>query len=231
MSEQAFASALAVERAEEIFYLNYLRAGMIVFDVGANVGEMSLLFSRFVADGTVHAFEASAEVYSRLQTVCTLAGRRNVVLNHCVVFDRAGVVDLHVYQEHLGWNSLAARPLAKYGINVPAPIIERVQATTVDDYCQGHGIEHIDLLKIDVEGAEYQVLQGADRMLRAKQIRCLTFEFGPTTFDMGNRPEAIAQYLAEQDYVVRNVIDSDPVFPGGESAATARFSMHIAMPR
>ena len=52
------ASFAEVERAERIFYLEYLREGMTVFDVGANVGELTLLFSRFVgASGSVHAFE------------------------------------------------------------------------------------------------------------------------------------------------------------------------------
>jgi FkbM family methyltransferase len=226
-----FASALEVEREEEILYLNYLREGMTVFDVGASVGEMSLLFSRFVGNGAVHAFEASAKVFSRLQTVCDLTGRRNVVLNHCAVSDREGVVSLHVYDDHLGWNSLAARPLAEYGIAVAPPRIEEVSATTIDRYCEEHEIERIDLLKIDVEGAEYQVLLGARRMLRAQAVQCVTFEFGQTTFDMDNRPQEIAQYLAEVKYDVRNIIPSDPVFPGGGSAASACFSMHVASPR
>jgi hypothetical protein len=45
------ASYAEVERAEQIFYLEYLREGMTVFDVGANVGELTLLFSRFTGAG------------------------------------------------------------------------------------------------------------------------------------------------------------------------------------
>lgn len=231
MKDGSFASTLEVERAEEIYYLNYLREGMNVFDVGASVGEMSLLFSRFIGSGTVHAFEASSEVYGRLQTVSNLAGRRNIVFNHRAVSDRVGAANLHVYNDHLGWNSLVARPLANYGIVVPAPTIEEVQATTIDRYCEEHEINRIDLLKIDVEGAEFQVLLGARRMLREQQIRCLTFEFGQTTFDMGNSPQEMEQYLDELGYELRNIVEIDPVFPGRESAARACFSMHVARPR
>lgn len=47
-----------VERAEQSFYLSYLRENMVTFDVGANIGELSLLFSRFIGvSGEVHAFE------------------------------------------------------------------------------------------------------------------------------------------------------------------------------
>ena len=46
------------ERAEYTFYISYLRSGMVVFDVGANVGELTTLFSHFVTPaGSVHAFE------------------------------------------------------------------------------------------------------------------------------------------------------------------------------
>ena len=49
--KQPSASPLEVERAELTFYINYLRPGMVVFDVGANVGELTLLFSRLIGGG------------------------------------------------------------------------------------------------------------------------------------------------------------------------------------
>ena len=55
------ASPMEVERAEWIFYLEYLRDGMTIFDAGANVGELTLLFSRSnVTGGSVQAFEPCA---------------------------------------------------------------------------------------------------------------------------------------------------------------------------
>ncbi len=227
-----FASPLEVERAEQMFYLNYLREGMTVFDVGANVGEMTLLFSRFVGAGKIHAFEPSEKCFARLSTVCAAAGRRNVVLNRRAVTEQAGAVRLHVYDDdHLSWNSIAQRPLANYGINIMSPTIEEVSATTLDSYCEEHRIERIDLLKIDTEGAEYQVLLSARRLLGERRIRCLTFEFGQTTFDMGNSPREIERYLGEMNYRVRNLVAGDPVFPGGANVGSACFSMHVATPR
>jgi FkbM family methyltransferase len=225
------ASYMEVERAEQIFYLEYLREGMTVFDVGANVGELTLLFSRFIGKGRVHAFEASSNAFNRLTTVCKAASRRNVQLNHLALAEAEGDITLHVYDDdYLSWSSRALRPLENYGIDVKPVAVEERAATTLDLYCERNGIAEIDLLKIDVEGAEYQVLLGAERMLRKKRVACLTFEFGQTTFDMGNNPDEIAAYLSGLGYKLRNVIKGEPIFPGRANVQTARFSMHVARP-
>lgn len=221
-----------VERAERIFYLEYLREGMTVFDAGANVGELTVLFARFVGDaGSVHAFEASGQTFNRLETVCAAMNTRNVVLNNLALSDKNGSIKLHVYDERLSsFNSAAARPLKNYGLDFEPVGVEEIAATTVDDYCARQKIERIDLLKIDVEGAEFQVLQGARRMLAAKRINCLTFEFGQTTFDMHNDPAEIETYLKEMNYKIRNIVSGDQVFPGRASVETARYAMHAATP-
>lgn len=225
------ASFIEVERAEMIFYLRYLREGMTVFDVGANIGELTLLFSKFTGDGQVHAFEASGNGYERLQIVCKAAERRNVVLNHVAVTDSVGTTSLHVYDgSYLSWSSVKRRPLEKYGIDVQPVAVEEVATTTIDLYCAQHDITQIDLLKIDVEGAEFQVLFGAREMLRQQRVRCITFEFGQTTFDMGNHPDELEKYLTEMNYNLRNIVEGDPVFPGRESAQRAQYAMHVAVP-
>jgi len=227
------AAPLEVEHVEWAFYIKYLRKDMIVFDVGAHLGELTLLFSKFVGQqGQVHGFEASGAAFKRLKAICELAGRKNIILNHVALSDKEGMVRLHVYDdEHLGWSSLAQRRLDRYGIDVNPVTAEEVLATTVDVYCEKNGIPQIDLLKIDVEGLEYQVLLGARRMLESKKIRCCVFEFGATTFDMGNNPDEFEAYLKEVDYRVWNAVKHNPVFPGRTSAETACFSMHVAVPK
>ena len=54
---------------------------------------------------------------------------------------------------------------------------------TGDEYCQQHGIQHIDFLKIDVEGADHLVLEGFDRMLDSRAVRVVQFEYGYTHGD------------------------------------------------
>jgi len=229
----ASAPPAEVERAEQTFYIDYLRPGMVVFDVGAHIGELTLLFSRFVQPGgKVFSFEASAATFGRLSSICDLSRRDNVEVHHVALSDREGTLDLHVYpEEYSGWNTLADRPLETYGIDVKPVSLERVRSTTIDIFCRERDIAHIDVLKIDVEGAEYQVLLGARRMLEEKRIGCCVFEFGQTTFDMGNTPEMIEQYLAQAGYWIRNLVPGDRRFPGRDSSMSARFSIHVAVPR
>ena len=226
------ASPAIVERAERTFYINYLREGMIVFDVGANVGELTLLFSRFVGEsGQVHSFEASRATFQRLTTLCSAAGAKNIKLNYCAVADQEGTVKLQVYEEELsGWDTLAERPLQNYGIDTKPIRTEEVASITIDTYCEKQAIRKIDLLKIDVEGAEFQVLRGARRMLASRSIGCCAFEFGATTFDMGNNPNEMEVFLHKMGYRLRNVVKGDPVFPGRRNALSARYSMHVAVP-
>src|SRR5436305_491010 len=157
------ASYAQVERAEWIHYINLLYEGMIVFDVGANIGEFTLLFSHFVGQrGQVHAFEPTPDTFARLQTITQSTNRSNLKLNQVALADKTGTVAMRLYEpEFATWNTLADRPIENYGLNVQPPTIEKVAAMTIDGYCAENQIDHIDLLKIDVEGAEYQVLLGA----------------------------------------------------------------------
>lgn len=229
----ASSSYESVIRAEIKFYADYIKNGMVVLDVGANIGELSLLFSSLVeSSGKVYSFEASSTVFRRLKALCEASGRQNIYPNHLAISDSEGVLNLNVYEEqYSAWNTLADRPLEKYGIDIKPVGSEAVTAITLDEFCLQHKIDNIDLLKIDVEGAEYQVLVGAKKLLQEKRVKCCIFEFGGTTFDMGNHPKQIEDYLHDCGYRVKNLISGEPNFPGRDNVLNAQFSMHIATPK
>jgi len=90
------AGDLDLERAEQTFYIKYLKEAMVAFDVGANVGELTLLFSRFVEQhGQVHAFEASSRTFARLKTVCESVNRKKIMLYPVALAQKEGTVALH----------------------------------------------------------------------------------------------------------------------------------------
>jgi FkbM family methyltransferase len=221
-----------VERAEYEFYVGYVQPGMTVFDVGANVGELTLLFSRLCGDaGTVHAFEPGP-VADRLERVCTVAGPTNIIVNRLAVGDRSTTVALRIYdEEHHSWNTLADRPVRPGGVDVTPIATVDVRAVTLDDYCAERDVHRVDLLKIDVEGSEYQVLRGSERLLSEQRVGCCVFEYGGTTEDMGVDPVAIEQLLSAHRYELRNVVGRDPIFPTDPESGAALFSMHVAWPR
>jgi FkbM family methyltransferase len=227
------ASYMEVERAERIFYLTYLREGMVAFDVGANLGEITLLFSRFVGvPGRVHAFEPSPAAYELLAAVCGTRARGNVVLNQVAVGDANGVIALHVYGgSHATLTTAADRNVNMAGEDVRPEKTIDVPQTTLDAYCRTAGVEHIDLLKIDVEGLEYKVLLGARRLFEERRVRCCVFEYGATTHDAGAAAEQLEAFFRSCSYQVRNVIAGAKAFPGRERPQSAHFSMHVATPR
>lgn len=222
----------AVERAERVFYSGFLGDGMTVFDVGAHVGDLSLLFSGLVGTGTVHAFEPAPAAFGALRSALAEAQAANVTANPLAVSDRPGTVRLNCYDGPFqAFTTMADRPLADYGVDAGPVRPVAVEATTLDAYCRAKGVDRIDLLKIDVEGAELQALRGARELLAAKRIGCVAFEFGQTTFDMGNSPKAIADLFRAHGYRLSNLVAGAPLFPGGRSARTAKFAMHLAIPR
>jgi FkbM family methyltransferase len=221
-----------VELAEWAFYLDYLKPGMIAFDVGAYLGEVTLLFSKLVGPtGRVHSFEPVDTTFRRLVSNIAGFGRTNVDLNLAAVSNVCGPAMIYLFgPDSLSWSSLADRPLEDYGIPASSRTIQQTSTVTIDSYCRDHAIDSIDLLKVDVEGAELEVLRGADELLRSRRIGCCAFEFGQTTFDLGHDPLEITHYLKAVGYDVRNVVAGDRVFPGGDRRTTAQFSMHLAMP-
>lgn len=225
------ASVDEVLRQEHDFYINYVKPGMIIFDIGAHVGEISLLFSRSVGQtGHVHSFEANSDTCEEFKNRCNMS--KNITLNHRAVSDINSIVRLHQYDSaHSSWNSLALRPLKKYGIDMVPVGVHEVASVTVDTYCEKSRITEIDLLKVDVEGAEFQVLRGAKRMFLEHKIRCCIFEFGQTTFDMGNSPDMIESFMHKVGYQVDNIIVGDPKYPMDKSGELAEFAMHIARPK
>ena len=221
-----------VEREELAFYRASVRGGMTILDAGANVGTLTLLFAKLAAPGVVHAFEPGAATFAKLEAALAKAGAANVVANRLALAGRAGPLCLNSYDGPFHpFSTLAERPLAAYGVDAGPARQEEIEATTVDAYCEENGIAKIDLLKIDVEGAELQVLQGAGRMLGEKRIACVAFEFGQATFDMGNRPRQLAGLFRAHGYRVTNLVGGARLFPGGRDVRTARFAMHLARPR
>jgi FkbM family methyltransferase len=165
------------EHAEQSFCAEYVKPGMTVFDVGASHGFYTLLFAKRAGPPLVHAFEPEEGNYARLRANLELNGFQGVHASQLAVVEEPGEVELNVYPPELyGWHTLGQPAMEVEGKPVTPLGRRRVQGVTLDDYCADQGIERIDLLKLDVEGAELEALRGASRLLREKRIGCLLFE-------------------------------------------------------
>jgi len=98
-------------------------------------------------------------------------------MNNMGMGDAKGFLDLFDYAEHTGSQHASLLEGVIDGIHNGSTRSERVTVGTIDDYCNRNGINHIDFLKIDVEGYEYKVLHGAEQMIGGNRIDVIQFEF------------------------------------------------------
>jgi FkbM family methyltransferase len=187
------------EIGETEFCLAHLGPGMTAFDVGAHIGLYTLLFaSRVGPAGCVHAFEPEPRNYRRLRINLAINGFDNVAARQAAVVARTQPVTLNVYPDAFhAWHSLgrAAMPDPRQpGKTVEPECQVEVPGVSLDDYCAEHGVRRIDYLKIDVEGAELDVLQGARRLLAEQAVGLIQFEASPAPLagQPGGRDEVFA---------------------------------------
>jgi FkbM family methyltransferase len=145
-------------------YAKYLRPGDVVFDLGAHQGFLAMLAARLVgAAGRVYAFEASPSNCSKMKRNIELNGVRNCTAIHAAVSDHDGTRELS-HSIHDNANTyLASSP---YFVNQPSVT---VPAVSLDDYVRQQELQLPDFVKIDVEGAEYDALKGAECVLARKR--------------------------------------------------------------
>jgi len=174
------------------FFRKVLKPGQVVFDVGANVGQFTLLAAKRVGTtGCVHAFEPAPEEYRKLCANVSLNRFSNVHINHVAVCDRLGEAVLRTAGPGLGlYNSLGA-PLVSTLIGYIS-----VPCTTLDCYLEGKGVPKVDLMKIDVEGAELGVLRGAAHLLSRSDAPVIVCEFSDLTgTDIGHSTRELRRCL------------------------------------
>lgn len=185
------------ERAEQQFVLNFLKPGMNVFDVGAHHGLYTLLAaSKVGATGKVVAFEPSPRERKRLTENVLLNGYQNVTVEPMALGKTNGKATLHVcLGRETGCNSL--RPPA---VEEPLESFE-VPVSTVDTYCMTYGITSIDFVKLDVEGAELDVLAGAQEFTTRTPRSVFLVELADVrTLSWGYQSSSIYDALASRGF-------------------------------
>jgi FkbM family methyltransferase len=185
------------EETEARFVQRLLRPGMTVLDIGAHHGLYTLLTAKRVGrHGQVIAFEPSPRERRRLAKHVRVNRCKNVQVEACAVGDMPSEADLFVVDGFRDWgNSL--RPPA-----VPEPTRRvRVPVRKLDDILAERGIEQVDFIKLDAEGGELGVLEGARRLLQTAPRPAILAEVEDIrTRPWGYPARRIMQLLAEWNY-------------------------------
>jgi FkbM family methyltransferase len=140
-----------------------------IFDVGANFGDWSLLAQRLLPAARIYAFELSPPTFKELGK--NVHGSTAIETFNFGLSDHAGETAFYHYPDKPGETSLIAHPFQAGGFELKG------QLRTGDAFCAGQNIRQIDLLKVDVEGAESSVLRGFEKMLAGGRISAIQFEY------------------------------------------------------
>lgn len=153
----------AYEPNEMHFMDRFLQPGMQFLDVGANEGIYSLLAaSKTGKSGRVWVIEPSTREFKRLQQNMRLNDLSQVICHQVAISNKAGLGVLKLAEnEHAGQNTLG-----EFVYDIRSAGVEQVTLTTLDELTENGALLRPDLIKIDVEGLELQVLQGAIELLR-----------------------------------------------------------------
>jgi FkbM family methyltransferase len=168
----------------------------ICFDIGANIGWYTLLFSTLTKANefrpNVHAFEPVTHSFEALQNnVCLNDLKGRVALNKVALTESNGTERIYVFPDlPEGHSSLA--PMAATSARS-----ETVVAMTLDDYLEQSRIPRIDIMKVDIEGAELLMLRGADSIFDEDTCPIMIMEMAVGTAErFGYHPNDIISHIS-----------------------------------
>lgn len=171
----------------------FVREGDVVFDVGADLGALSVMFSSLCGNsGKVFAFEPTKRTFRFLMDNIKLNKADNVFAVNAAVSEKDGEAAFIEHRYSHGLN---------YIDRMGAGTTNRVYTIRLDSFLKNHNLSKIDFLKIDVEGSELFILESLGE--RLKNVKTIYFEFHPKNYQRaGYRPQDILNFLEKNNFEI-----------------------------
>lgn len=160
---------------EEIeFVLEHIKPGMTFVDIGSNAGVFSLAVATKMRDGHIYAFEPSPWTFRLLQDNIRLNSLEGIIAPQQIALaDYAGEAVLNVNDKWKDDLNTLGRPDPWYS-RIKSQLT--IPVTTLDAFARAEGIHRLDILKVDVEGAELLVFRGATTWLEREDAPLIVYE-------------------------------------------------------
>jgi FkbM family methyltransferase len=175
----------------------------VVLDVGAGVGIDSMVFSDAVGPGgRVYAIEAHPRTYRQLLKTVRLNRLSNVSPVHGAIMHEACTIWIED-QANSETNAVSVD-------RGPAHLPVGIQAVSLDEFCDRHGVGRVDLVKMNIEGAERFAIQGMSEVIkRARAVVIACHDFLPGRGDEFCTKGLVADFLDRNGFRVLTR-DDDP---------------------
>jgi FkbM family methyltransferase len=185
----------------ELAYLERLLSpGKVFIDAGANFGIYTAMASKAVSEeGRVISFEPSTRAYPVLRRNIEINGFKNVLAFPTALSDRAGRALLYHH------SAVGSDALARDSTFDPNSYAQEIETESLDDVLRRTSVERVDVIKMDVQGAEELALRGANEVIRSMRPAVM-FEFHPEgAMSLGLEPDGAWRFLKSHGYCFLNV--------------------------
>jgi FkbM family methyltransferase len=174
----------------------FLSAGSVFVDVGANEGFFSVIGGSLVsASGRVIAIEPQTRLKTVLEENLKLNGLSNVTLYQVAVSNGEAVAELHL-SPNINTGSSGLLRATRYPVAT-----ERVRTVTLTQVLTDADVDQVDLMKMDIEGFEHEAILGSKELFRAGRIAALALELHPGRMSgRGIDPNEIVDFLGSCGY-------------------------------
>jgi len=161
-----------------------VQKGWTCVDIGANIGAVSVYLWKYAGNkGNVYSIEADPNNIERIKNNLKINDFPSNQIIAAAIADQSGTIKLRCYPGRNGWQTIGNPSFAS---KFESHVIE-VPAITFEKFVSDKGFNNIDLIKIDVEGAELLVLNGMKKMLEEKRILRIIFEVNPLMLEGMNK--------------------------------------------
>lgn len=182
---------------------NFIKPQDVVFDVGANIGEWSQSVLQSISNCKIFTFEPIIFTFDILKK--NVIGS-NILHNNLALSDTAGVKTIRYFPQASALTSFNYRPILEE-TNHLNPIILKINAETIDNFCKKNKLGKINFLKIDTEGHEFSVLKGCILMLQNQNVDVIQFEYGGTYKDAKITLKEVYQFLTNFGFSIFRIYE------------------------